>query len=394
MRSRPSTPTVIAAATEQLPEGLDAAERDAIEQSLVAGRKRVDPAALRKQARRAWRPSSGRRPRSTPTRTRSCAPRKRSAHAKTRLTLHDNEDGTTTGHFTVPTLAGADPARRSSSRSPHPDGSPSRPPGARRTQPRAGKTERREVAEATWEAFRAEDARLVAEVRHGRSWSCSSTCPPTTCPARSTPRSWSRIDHDKLKASRGRATSTPATTCPPSEARRLAAAPGIVPAVLGGESQAARPRPVQRFFTEAQRVALALTYDTCAADDCDRPYAWTEQHHEDPWATGGRTDSTWRAVVRIPPRGASTRGTDTESIPMPEGRSPSPTRCAQLPRARCSPCSSGLRSSSACAAPPRRGCGVRSARMRGEVAGRQFLVASPRRKNIVLAGRSAIRRMR
>jgi hypothetical protein len=33
-----------------------------------------------------------------------------------------------------------------------------------------------------------------------------------------------------------------------------------------------------------------VRYDTCAADDCDRPYAWTEQHHEDPWASGGRTD--------------------------------------------------------------------------------------------------------
>ena len=33
-----------------------------------------------------------------------------------------------------------------------------------------------------------------------------------------------------------------------------------------------------------------MTYDSCAADDCDRPYAWTEQHHEDPWASGGHTN--------------------------------------------------------------------------------------------------------
>jgi hypothetical protein len=63
-----------------------------------------------------------------------------------------------------------------------------------------------------------------------------------------------------------------------------------VPAVLGGESQVLDLGRSQRFFTEAQRVALALTYDTCAADDCDRPYAWTEHHHEDPWASGGATD--------------------------------------------------------------------------------------------------------
>jgi hypothetical protein len=29
------------------------------------------------------------------------------ARAKTRLTMHDNRDGTVSGHFTVPTLAGA-----------------------------------------------------------------------------------------------------------------------------------------------------------------------------------------------------------------------------------------------------------------------------------------------
>ncbi len=52
----------------------------------------------------------------------------------------------------------------------------------------------------------------------------------------------------------------------------------------------ARPRRTKRFFTEAQRVALATTYDQCAAEHCDRPYAWTDLHHEDPWAKGGPTD--------------------------------------------------------------------------------------------------------
>jgi hypothetical protein len=46
----------------------------------------------------------------------------------------------------------------------------------------------------------------------------------------------------------------------------------------------------QRFFTEAQRLALATVYDSCAAQGCDRPFAWTEQHHEDPWASEGLTD--------------------------------------------------------------------------------------------------------
>ena len=42
--------------------------------------------------------------------------------------------------------------------------------------------------------------------------------------------------------------------------------------------------------TEAQRVALATLYRECAEEHCDRPYAWSELHHEDPWSEGGRTD--------------------------------------------------------------------------------------------------------
>jgi hypothetical protein len=45
-----------------------------------------------------------------------------------------------------------------------------------------------------------------------------------------------------------------------------------------------------RLFSQAQRVAAGLNHDTCAADGCDRPYAWCELHHRDPWSRGGRTD--------------------------------------------------------------------------------------------------------
>ena len=34
----------------------------------------------------------------------------------------------------------------------------------------------------------------------------------------------------------------------------------------------------------------ATLYETCAAADCDRPYAWSELHHEDPWSKGGLSD--------------------------------------------------------------------------------------------------------
>ena len=45
-----------------------------------------------------------------------------------------------------------------------------------------------------------------------------------------------------------------------------------------------------RLFSETQRIAVGLRYDTCAADGCQKPFAWTELHHREPWSHGGRTD--------------------------------------------------------------------------------------------------------
>jgi len=60
--------------------------------------------------------------------------------------------------------------------------------------------------------------------------------------------------------------------------------------VLGGPGHVLDVGRQERFFTEHQRTALATIYETCAAEDCDRPYAWSELHHEDPWSKGGLTD--------------------------------------------------------------------------------------------------------
>ena len=74
------------------------------------------------------------------------------------------------------------------------------------------------------------------------------------------------------------------------QVRRLACEAGIVPVVLGGESLPLDLGRTRRYFSEAQRVALATRYAECATDGCDRPFAWTHLHHEDPWAAGGATD--------------------------------------------------------------------------------------------------------
>lgn len=72
-------------------------------------------------------------------------------------------------------------------------------------------------------------------------------------------------------------------------ARRLACEAGIIPAVLGGTSVPLDLGRQRRLHSEAQRVALALLYDECAADGCDRPLAWTETHHLVAWRDGGNT---------------------------------------------------------------------------------------------------------
>ncbi len=74
------------------------------------------------------------------------------------------------------------------------------------------------------------------------------------------------------------------------EARRLACGAGIVPAVLGGDSQPLDLGRERRLHSKAQRRALSLRHDSCATEGCERPFAWTEIHHPEPWSRGGETN--------------------------------------------------------------------------------------------------------
>jgi len=75
----------------------------------------------------------------------------------------------------------------------------------------------------------------------------------------------------------------------PGEARRLAAAAGVIPAVLDGKSQL-MDLGRRRGFTEAQRIAMGLQQGgLCNIADCERPATWADANHRKPWAKGGRT---------------------------------------------------------------------------------------------------------
>jgi hypothetical protein len=105
------------------------------------------------------------------------------------------------------------------------------------------------------------------------------------------------IDQAQLTADLAAAGLTTGTRITASEARRLACGAGILPAVLDGKSQPLDLGRTKRLFTPPQRKALAIRDRHCRAEGCDIPAAWTEAHHLDPWATGGRTDLDQGALL-------------------------------------------------------------------------------------------------
>jgi hypothetical protein len=73
----------------------------------------------------------------------------------------------------------------------------------------------------------------------------------------------------------------------PGLARRLLCEAGVIPVVLGGDSQ-----PVDigrtRFHNTYQRIAIHVRDRGCRADGCDRRIG-LDAHHQTPWAKGGHT---------------------------------------------------------------------------------------------------------
>ncbi|MFI5627525.1 DUF222 domain-containing protein, partial [Nocardioides sp. NPDC051685] len=82
------------------------------------------------------------------------------------------------------------------------------------------------------------------------------------------------IDLDQLRQEAGIAQILGGSPITAAEARRLACTAGIIPAVLGGDSEALDLGRKERLFTAAQRRALLLRSPTCEAEGCDIPGTW------------------------------------------------------------------------------------------------------------------------
>jgi hypothetical protein len=261
---------VIVRADRDLPRHLTPEQRERVEVALLDKAETLSPSALRRAARRsleAIEPDPAVVDAHEDDLVRSQEER---AWERTRLTLHDNHDGTVVGHFTVPTLHGHLLRKLLETMT-----APRRAAlGASRAQ--AGPTQ---GPDTDWDhargtAFCELLEHLPTDHLHSRT---AATIVVTISEA---------VLRDRLAAA-GLDTGESLSS---GEARRLACNAGILPAVLGGRSEVLDLGRSRRLFSEAQRVATGLGFATCAADGCERPYAWCELHHRQPWSREGRSD--------------------------------------------------------------------------------------------------------
>lgn len=196
----------------------------------------------------------------------------RQAEAETWLSLHDNGDGTFSGRFVIPELQA--------------------------------------------QMLRTALERLSAPRRHGRNKAGEPVVDPTL-PGEGATLSWSEklgaafceilehlpsdghgrvgatlnvhLDLQHLLNGLKSARLDTGVHISAGEARPLACGAGIVSMVFNGTSEPLDVGREQRLHTVAMQRGLSAQYDTCAAEGCERPFAWCEIHHLDAWSEGGET---------------------------------------------------------------------------------------------------------
>ena len=297
---------VIQRALADLPDHLGSEDRERCEAELIALARGRGPRDLRRAAARVLE-RVGR-----PTAEVDAHEHAQAASSEDRaweecsFWIRDNGDGTMHGQFTVPTLAGttlrtileamASPRRTDTRRAAAP-GTGAHGTGAHGTGARGvgdgGPGEQGRACPAWLDPdLDPRTRQLARQRRHGQDLATLLMRLPTDHlhdKTAATVLVTTRLS-DLQDETTAVATTPTGHTLTAGEARRAACGAGIIPAVLGGDSQPIDLGRQHRFFTTTQRAALALTYDTCAAHGCDIPFAWTETHHLHAWRDGGRTD--------------------------------------------------------------------------------------------------------
>ena len=76
-----------------------------------------------------------------------------------------------------------------------------------------------------------------------------------------------------------------------AQARKLACEAGIIPIVLGGNSEILDVGRESRFHLKYQRIAIRVRDQHCTTVGCDWPAAMCHVHHNIPWAEAARPPS-------------------------------------------------------------------------------------------------------
>ena len=101
------------------------------------------------------------------------------------------------------------------------------------------------------------------------------------------------LDYDTLVRDLGEAgiaTTSTGDRITAGQARRLACTAGIIPVVLGADSEILDAGRESRVFKDHQRKLMNLRDETCTTIGCSMPAEFCEAHHITPWARGGKTD--------------------------------------------------------------------------------------------------------
>ena len=262
---------VIVGAAQNVPDGVSPEELRCCEEALVAKAERMKPAALRRAARRLLDPVNRRW--ADEHQETQLQEQERHAERETWLVLDTNGDGTWTGKFTIPDLhahtllarldALSAPRRHNRNSSGELVEDPTVP----------GMGARYNRSEALGLAF----TELIEHL-------------PVDGHARSSYALVVHVTEDQLRVGAGAAVLETGAEVSISEARRLACTAGTLPLVLSGASVPLDLGRQQRLFTRHQAVALSARHEHCAAEGCERPFAWCELHHLRPWSDGGGTD--------------------------------------------------------------------------------------------------------
>jgi hypothetical protein len=270
---------IIVRAAEEMPSAVTDEERDTAVAALVEAcvRRRMTTKSLRRKARRML--DAIKKAYADQQESDMVKDEEKHASAETWLNLQDNGDGTWSGRFVIPDAQ----ARMLLTHLQHLS-SPRRMSRNQAGEPVVDQT----IADATGNHMGLSWTELMGQAlvelcehlptdglaQHGRVGATIAI----------------HLDHQRLLDGLAAAHLDAGGEMSVGEVRRLACGAGIIPIVYGGASQPLDMGRESRLHTKAQRIVLSSRYDTCAAEGCQRPFAWCEIHHPHAWAEGGATD--------------------------------------------------------------------------------------------------------